>query len=118
MRPHARHPPRTAPIITANYGEAGAVDRFGAAFDLGEARVYSGHNELWHRGHPPDAADTAVFVGYSPRFLAPLFESCEMRGELDNGLGVDNEEQGEQITVCTGLRVPWSEAWPRFAHLD
>lgn len=105
-----------APIITVNYGEAGAVDRFGPALGLGD--VYSGQNELWHRGHPPDAADTVVFVGFSSGFLAPLFESCEVRGELDNGLGVDNEEQGAPITVCTGMRMPWSEAWPRFAHLD
>lgn len=107
-----------APIITVNYGEAGAVDRFGPALGLGEAGVFSGQNELWNRGHPPDAADAAVFVGYRSEFLAPMFDECELRGELDNGLGVDNEEQGVPITVCTGMRMPWSEAWPRFAHLD
>lgn len=107
-----------APIITTNYGEAGALDRFGPAFGLGEAGVYSGHNELWYNGPPSDAADAAVFVGFSSEFLAPLFESCEVRGELDNGLGVENEEQGAQITVCTGMRMPWSEAWPRIAHLS
>ncbi|WP_448006125.1 glycosyltransferase family 39 protein [Agromyces bauzanensis] len=111
-----------APIITANYGEAGAVDRFGPALGLGDgeagAGVYSGHNELWFQGHPTDAADAAVFVGYGPRRLAPLFDECDVRGELDNGVGVDNEEQGIPITVCRGIRMPWSEAWPRFAHLD
>lgn len=114
----ATAPGADAPIITANYGEAGAVDRFGPALGLGDGEVHSGHNELWYRGHPADGADATVFVGYSPRFLAPLFDSCEVAGTLDNGLGVDNEEQGQPITVCTGMRMPWSEAWPRFAHLD
>ncbi len=105
-----------APIVTANYGEAGAIDRFGPALGIDE--VYSGHNELWYRGHPPDSADAAVFVGYSTRFVSPLFESCEVRGELDNGVDVENEEQGVPVVVCTGMRMPWSEAWARFAHLD
>ena len=35
-----------AVIVTANYGEAGALDRYGR--DL--PGVYSGHNELWYRG--------------------------------------------------------------------
>ncbi len=107
-----------APIITSNYGEAGALDRFGPAVGLDPADVFSGHNELWFQGHPPDAVDTAVFVGYGPRLLGSLFDACEVHDELDSGLGVDNEEQGIPVTVCTGMRVPWSEAWPRFAHLD
>lgn len=57
-------------------------------------------------------------MGYSPEFLAPLFDECEVHGRLDNGLDVDNEEQGKPITVCSGIRTPWGEAWPRFAHLD
>jgi hypothetical protein len=107
-----------APIITANYGEAGAIDRFGPALGVDAGRVLSGHNELWFRAQPTDATDIAVFVGYSPDFVGPLFESCEEVDRLDNGVDVDNEEQGRPITVCTGMRVPWSEAWERFAHLD
>lgn len=111
-----------AAIITSNYGEAGAVERFGAATGGrpgdGGAGVFSGHNELWFQGHPTDAADAAVFVGFGPRLLDPLFDSCEVHGRLDNGLGVDNEEQGLPVTVCRGIRMPWSEAWARFAHLD
>ncbi|MDF2575204.1 MAG: hypothetical protein K0S05_2116, partial [Agromyces sp.] len=112
-----------APIITSNYGEAGAVARFGAdaGLEVGRDRdggVFSGHNELWLQGEPTDASDDAVFVGFGPRLLAPLFDSCEVHGRLDNGLGVDNEEQELPITVCRGIRMPWSEAWPRFAHLD
>jgi hypothetical protein len=117
----AAQAPPGAPIVTSNYGEAGALDRFGPEVGLGLGAgggVHSGHNDLWFRGAPTDASGAAVFVGYPLDFVAPLFESCETVDRLDNGLGVENEEQGRPITVCTGMRVPWSEAWPRFAHLD
>ncbi|MFE5670938.1 glycosyltransferase family 39 protein [Agromyces sp. NPDC056523] len=110
--------PGDPPIVAANYGEAGALDRFGPALGVSADRVFSGHNELWFAARPTDGADAAIFVGYSPAFVGPLFESCEVRRLLDNDVDVDNEEQRLPITVCTGMRMPWSEAWPRFAHLD
>ncbi|MEJ3404844.1 glycosyltransferase family 39 protein [Rathayibacter sp. YIM 133350] len=108
--------PAGVPVITSNYGEAGAIARFGPA--LGLRAVYSDHNELWYHGHPPDTADSAVFVGYRAEPLESLFASCTVRARLDNGVGVDNEEQHLPVTVCTGRRVAWADAWPRFAHLD
>jgi hypothetical protein len=47
-----------AVVVTQNYGEAGAVDRY--APDL---PVYSGHNALHALGPPPDDASVAVVVG-------------------------------------------------------
>jgi len=44
----AGRPPGAAVVLTANYGEAGALDRFGA----GLPGVYSGQNEFWYRGRP------------------------------------------------------------------
>jgi hypothetical protein len=107
-----------APIITSNYGEAGAVARFAPPLGMAVDRVYSGHNELWFAARPTDATDAAVFVGYSPAFVDPLFESCSVHGRLDNGVGVDNEEQGQPITVCREQVDSWDDAWGRFAHLD
>jgi 3-methyladenine DNA glycosylase AlkC len=33
-------------------------------------------------------------------------------------VGVDNEEQGRLISVCTGPRLPWPALWPSFQHHD
>ncbi len=46
------------------------------------------------------------------------FDSCETVDELDNGVGVDNEEEGMPILVCSGPVEPWSTLWERFRHLD
>jgi len=99
-------------VVTSNYGEAGAVRRF---TDL---PVYSGHNALYDLGPPPDGTGTVVFVGGQVDSAAELFTECHTVADLDNGLGVDNEEQGQPIAVCTGARQAWPLLWPRLPHLD
>jgi len=105
-----------AVIVTGNYGEAGAIDRFGR----GLPPVYSGQNELYNLGPPPESADIAVVVsqGGIRRFDAS-FATCEAAGRLDNGVGVENEENEEaEIFICRGRTVPWRELWPRLQHYD
>ncbi|HVD28588.1 MAG TPA: glycosyltransferase family 39 protein [Mycobacteriales bacterium] len=100
-------------VMTRNYGEAGAVDRF--APDLGPA--YSGHNSYWTWGPPPEDADTVITVGLPEEQLARWFGDVETVDRFDNGVGLDNEEQGVPIVVATDRRVPWSEIWPALRRL-
>ena len=53
----------------------------------------------------------------TPRSAA-LFDRCTVRARLDNGVDVDNEEQGLPIAVCTGPAAGWDVLWPRLHHLD
>ena len=101
-------------IITANYGEAGALDRFGT--DL--PPVVSGQNALWDLGGPPADASTVVLVGDFDAHVQALFGSCRTADRLDNGVGVDNEEQDVPIRICTDPVAAWSQLWPMFRHLD
>jgi hypothetical protein len=108
-RPHAA-------VVTGNYGEAGALRRFGAGRLPG---IYSGQNELGYYAPPPDSATVVVAVGLGePGELGQAFKSCTLAGRLDNGLGVDNEEQGLPIVVCSDQRQPWRELWPRMRHFS
>jgi 4-amino-4-deoxy-L-arabinose transferase-like glycosyltransferase len=106
---------RHAAVVTSNYGEAGAIARLGPA--LGLPTPLSGHNALADRPPAPDV-DTVVMVGRQGPHVADLFASCEVVDRLDNGVGVDNEEQGAPVAVCTGPVADWSTLWPRFRHLD
>ena len=47
-----------------------------------------------------------------------LFERCVVKARLDNGVDVDNEEQGLPVAVCTGPKASWAVLWPRLHHLD
>jgi hypothetical protein len=102
---------RTA-ILTGNYGEAGAVDRYGPG--LGLPQAYSGNNNFWLWG-PPPAADTAVIaVNVWPDVLHREFAHVHVVATFWNGLGVSDDEQGVKIYLATGLRASWAQAWPAF----
>lgn len=103
------------PVLASNYGEAGALARFGPA--SGITVVASGQNALWDVGPPPDG-DTVVVVGAQLPQLTQLFAQCEVMVRLENGVGVDNEEQGQPVAVCHDPVAPWSVLWPRVRHLD
>ncbi|MDM4762744.1 glycosyltransferase family 39 protein [Galbitalea sp. SE-J8] len=103
--------PAGTPVVAANYGEAGALDRFEPGLE-----VYSAHNALYDLGRPADRTDRVVTVGL--RDPGRWFASCSMLARLDNGLGVDNEEQGAPVQLCSAPTLPWSALWPRLRHLD
>jgi 4-amino-4-deoxy-L-arabinose transferase-like glycosyltransferase len=105
-----------AVIVTGNYGEAGAIDRYGHAYGL--PVVYSGHSELYRFGPPPDTATVVLFVGYDREEVAGWFADCAELTRLDNGVGVDNEEQDNPVFVCRQPHQPWHELWPQLQHYD
>lgn len=106
-------------ILTANYGEAGAVDRYGPA--LGLPRAYSGHNGYGLWGPPPQGAEPVVVVGYGePSAAAQVtrwFAGCRVVARVDNGHDLDNEEQGAPVRVCERPRQPWPLLWTQVRRL-
>jgi hypothetical protein len=102
---------RTA-IVTGNYGEAGAIDRYGPGLGLPRAR--SGANNFWLWGPPPAADSAAIAVNVSPALLRREFAHVRLAATFRNGLGVDDDEQGTQIWLATGLKTSWARAWPAF----
>lgn len=102
-----------AVVLTSNYGEAGAV-----ALYAPELEIYSGHNALGMLPPPGEGTDTVVVVGGQLEQVRDLFSGCEVVDRLDNGAGVDNEEQGMPAAVCSDPIAPWRELWPRLRHLD
>jgi hypothetical protein len=102
---------RTA-ILAGNYGEAGAVARFGPADGLPQA--YSGANNFWYWGPPPARDTDAIAINVDPALLRREYASIRRIGTFENGLGVSDDEQGVAIYRATGLRSDWQRAWPRF----
>jgi 4-amino-4-deoxy-L-arabinose transferase-like glycosyltransferase len=102
---------RTA-LLASNYGEAGAIDRYGPA--LGLPQAYSGHNNFWLWGPPPAADQSAIVIGLNPSFLRREFRHVRQVATFYNGLGVSDDEQGSPVYLATGLRESWARAWPAF----
>jgi 4-amino-4-deoxy-L-arabinose transferase-like glycosyltransferase len=105
-----------AVIFTANYGEAGAIDRYGPA--LGLPAAYSGHNGFADWGPPADRDQTTIVVGLSVKHLQRWFSVCVPAGRVRNSAGINNQEEDAPIDLCSAPRAPWSSVWPRLRHLS
>jgi 4-amino-4-deoxy-L-arabinose transferase-like glycosyltransferase len=105
-------PPQPTTIILAeNYGEAGAIQRYGARSHL--PHVYAVQNAYWLWGPPPADATTALALGYSRQQLNGTFIHVRPLGKLNNNVDVDNDEQGTTLYACSGLRKTWTKRWPQ-----
>jgi len=99
----------SAAVLASNYGEAGAVERFGGD-DM--PPVVSAH--VSHRFWVTDddrTARTLVVVGHPRSWLAPRCADLAQVGTVTNDAGVPNEEAGGPVFRC---RLPGTLAdlWP------
>jgi len=105
-----------AVLLTGNYGEAGAIDRYGPG--LGLPNAYSGHNAYGDWGPPPDGDAPVVAIGLPPRLSATYLRGCTEAARIASPAGVDNEEAGTPVLAArsgTILRIDtafneWSPA--------
>lgn len=103
-------------IFTSNYGEAGAIDRYGKEFGLPSAS--SGHNAFWSWGPSADSPSSVLIVGDDASVFSPWCDSLFVVGQLSNVQGVENDEYGAPLTLCTGFNRSWASVWPALKHFN
>jgi hypothetical protein len=104
-----------AVILTNDYSEASPLVLLGS----GLPPVYSGHNSFWDWGPPPADLTVVVHVGdWRPTDWSQFFVGCRDVAQIDNGLGLANSEQGKAVSVCIGLRAPWTTLWPELRTIS
>lgn len=103
-------------IVTANYGEAGALNHYGPA--LGLPRAVSQHNNYYLWG-PGDLAGvtTVITVGMEPEGPAQAFASVEAAGRVVAPYAMPYET-AHPILVCRGWKLEPQEAWRLGRHFD
>jgi hypothetical protein len=90
---------RHAVIFTSNYGEAGAIDLLGSALRLPHA--FSAHNGFSEWGEPAAGDANVLLVGYANPATAPSqFTGCQTLATIDDGVGLNNDEQGGAVMLC------------------
>lgn len=95
-----------AVVLAANYGQAGAVDRYGSL------PVFSGHNSLRTLGPPPEKYAVVLAVGYAPGELSEWFGSVEEVGRTPTPYGLENDEADAPVYLCHDLQSSWRDLWP------
>ncbi|HEY0450861.1 ArnT family glycosyltransferase [Actinophytocola sp.] len=105
-----------AVILTSNYGQAGAIEEYRG--DFGLPAPFSGHMSFADWGPPADdLTGPVVLVGeIDLATVGDLFDGCEQVTENDNGMDLENQEQGTNVALCTGPARPWSQLWPDVRH--
>jgi hypothetical protein len=105
--------PRTA-IFCNNYGEAGAIDFFGARYGLPKA--IGGHQNYFYWGPHGYTGEIEIVLGGNPKQLAAIFESVEEAAEPNNPYAIPFENH--PIYLCRGYKANLTEVWPRLKSWD
>jgi Dolichyl-phosphate-mannose-protein mannosyltransferase len=103
-------------ILVGNYGEAGAIEMLGPAYQL--PPPISLTNSAWLRGYPVPPPSTLIVLGVSRQDAATALTSCRVAGRVVNPYGVKNEESQDHpdILVCSAPRLPWPEFWKKYQN--
>ena len=101
-------------VIVRNYGEQGAIEILGPAYQL--PPPISGTNSAWLRGYPVPPPSSLIVLGTSREDAERMYTSCRLAGHNGNVLGIENEESRDHpdIFVCGPPRLPWPEFWKQY----
>jgi Dolichyl-phosphate-mannose-protein mannosyltransferase len=103
-------------IFTNTYQEAGAIDVLGHANGLPDA--YSAHNGFSEWGQPSSRDTHALVLGYdNAADAAPYFRNCRTLATINNGVGLNNNQQGLPVQFCQPA-ASWASLWPHLIHYD
>ncbi len=103
-------------VVVGNYGEQGALELMGPAYQL--PMPISMTNSAWLRGYSQAPPMTLIVVGFSREAADRAFTSCRLVGQNRNRYGIQNEEsqQHPDLFVCGSPRLPWPEFWKRYQN--
>jgi len=105
-----------ASILAGNYGEAGAIDIYGASSGLPQA--ISPQLTFWFWKPNDLRVSTLVTVGFDPADLRFLCGTVTRAGTVTIPDSVANQEQGTPILVCSNLRESLDTAWPALRNFS
>ena len=97
-------------ILAGNYGEAGAIDLFGARHGLPKA--ISGHNNYYLWGPRGYTGEVAIVFGEHAEFIKSMFEQVELAGTITSPYAVP-AEQNLPVYICRRPKVPLAELWAK-----
>jgi hypothetical protein len=95
-------------VYASNYGEAGALDLFGAKYGLPPA--LSGHNNYWLWGPRGYTGEVMIVLGEPRADLERSFASVTLADSVRCEHCMPYE-RGRPVWICRGMRVPLREAW-------
>ncbi|MDQ2817920.1 MAG: glycosyltransferase family 39 protein [Candidatus Eremiobacteraeota bacterium] len=97
-------------IKTSNYGEAAAIDFFGARYEL--PATISGHNQYFLWGPRGYTGDVLIDVDGDCGATAHVFRSAKLAARFSAPYVMPYEDD-MPIMICRGIKQPLSQLWPK-----
>ena len=104
-------------IVTSNYSEAAAIERFGGGYGL--PRPISGHMTYYLWGPGAASGEVILAVGFQEAgFWERFYGRVEPVATITNSLKEPNREFGRWIFLCREPKLPFPEVWPQLKHFE
>ena len=94
-------------IYASNYGQAGAIDFFGAKYNLPKA--ISPHQSYFLWGPRDYTGETMILLGWKREEAEKYFVSVEEKTEVNHPYSMSYERY--KILLCRGIKKPLPEIW-------
>jgi hypothetical protein len=101
-------------VLTANYGQAGAIDFFGPALGLPAAR--SGHNSYWLWGPGDCDFETVVTVGFPTEDVRPFVRTVEEAARVECAYCMPHERR--PVLIARGPAIDRDALWARLKRFQ
>jgi hypothetical protein len=106
---------KSCAIFGQNYGQAGAIDFFGAKMGLPPA--ISGHQNYYYWGTHGYTGECMIVMGDNPKRLHELFEDVGFAGRAEHPLSMPYEHI--DVYICRKSKFgPLEKVWPEIKHWD
>lgn len=97
-------------VLASNYGQAAAIDVYGAADGLPPA--LSGHNQYWLWGPRGYDGSLAIHIGGDPDRWRRICGSVDVVDKTSDPYAMPYENN-RSIFICRDLRIPVARLWDR-----
>jgi hypothetical protein len=98
-----------AGVLAGTYGDAGAIDFFGARYGL--PKSISPHQNYYYWGPRQYTGEILILLHYNLTDAEHGCQSVQAGPTLNPQYGM--QEEHYTILVCHGTKIPLAEAWPR-----
>jgi len=98
-------------ILAGNYGEAGAINLFGAK--LGLPRAYCRHQNYWYWGPPAEHYENLIVLEWS---LKDVRRICSSWQAFDHNDRFGMAEENVPIYLCRGVTLDLQKTWWNYHH--
>lgn len=102
-------------IFVQNFGEAGAIDFFGRAYNLPQA--ISGHQNYYLWGMRGYSGEVTIIIGGKAQDHEKVFSQVEQVATITNEYAMPYENN-LPVYVCRGLKAPLNSIWSQVKHYN